>query len=366
MQRIKILHLLTLSDLGGAERMVLSLGSSLNRKHFNSAIACLQGGGLLESEAHRLGLPFFTLPSSIPAAFYRLVKLLRNEKIDLLQTHGARAEFLGACAGRVAGVKTISTLHDLYGFNNRYKVFLNRCCDPFIEHYVSVSEIGRRCAVERFGILPHRVQVIENGIELPIRVTQDRIDNLKRSLRIRDELLVVTVANLRPVKGHIHILRAVQSMSPEERRKFVFCFVGADQMNGELQRIAADMQVKDHIVFAGFQADISLYLGAADLFLLASEDEGLPLALLEAMAAACPVIACNVGGVAEVIQEGFNGLLIEPRSPQAIKEALLKLAAKAELRRMLGDKAAETAKARFSAENMVSKYAELYRRLVTA
>ncbi len=364
-KRVRVLHLLNLSDIGGAERMVLSLLGRLNRERFSAAVACLKGGGPLEAHVRALDLPFHVLPNHPLRAVLDLVSLLKKERVHLLQTHGARAELIGAAAGQAAGVRVISTLHDLYGFDSLAKVWSNRLANPFIERYVSVTERGRRLAVERFAVDPRRIEVIENGVEPPAPVAEELLIELRRSLGVGEGLLVIVVANLRPVKGHLHVLRAVQHMSDDERRRFTFCFIGADQMNGALQRAAVDLGVAEQVVFSGYRSNVAEYLQAADIFLLPSENEGMPMAVLEAMAAGCPVIAANVGGVAEAIDHGRNGLLIEPRSPQAIAEALLKLAADPELRLRLRANAAATAKERFSLDRMTRAFEDLYLRLGT-
>lgn len=345
--------------------MLLSLVKSLDARQFRACVACLHGGGRLEDEVRKLGIPFYAFDSRNPFLFIvKFRRIIQKEKIDLLQTHGARAELVGAWAAHIAGVRlVVSTLHDLYGFSSRAKILTNRSVNPFISRYISVTRAGYELAIKNFGIVRTRIQVIENGIDAAeLRQKQD-VAGLRRQLGIDDkESLIITVANLRPVKGHIHVLRAIGLMTAEERSGLTFCFVGADLSGGFLQRTAREMGVAGHILFAGFQENISVYLQAADMFLLPSESEGMPMAMLEAMAVGCPVIATDVGGVAEVIEDQQTGLLIPSRSPAAIKDAVLKLS-DGSLKSRLRTNAGKAINSRFSIERMVQEYQDLYRQL---
>jgi glycosyltransferase involved in cell wall biosynthesis len=365
-KRLHILQLINLSDIGGAEQMLLSLAKSLDPTNFRVGVACLHGGGRLGDEVQRLGLPFYSLEARNPFCLaLKFIRAIKQEKIDLVQTHGARAELLGSIIARLCGVRClISTLHDIFGFENRAKKFANHITDHFIDRYVAVSRIASDLAMKNFQISRPRIQIIENGIVAGQFWQKEETQTLYRQLGISPrQRMIVTVANLRPVKGHIHILRAVALMSSEERKELRFCFVGADFSGGEVQRAAKSLGVEDSIIFAGFQAEISLYLQAADVFLLASESEGSSFSILEAMAAGCPVIAANVGAIAEIIEDHENGILIPPKSPAAIKEAVLSLLSNQSLREKLCTRGLETVSSRFSLERMVQQYASLYQQV---
>jgi len=349
--------------MGGAERMVLSLAKSLDARLFRVSVACLNGGGTLLEQVRKHGFVGYSL--SDKHSFHFLITLLRimqEEKVDLVQTHGARAEFIGTLIGRLAGVPFIvSTLHDLYGFSNRGKYVFSRLTDPWITHYVSVTPMGRVLAMQKFKISQQRIDVIENGIDVGPLKNDQEVAKLRTHLSIAaDDCLILTVANLRPVKGHIHILQAIKMMTVEEREGLVFCFVGQDQSNGRLQQVVREWELSKTVKFAGFQKDIFPYLHAADLFLLSSESEGMPMAVLEAMSVSCPVIATNVGGIVKMIENEQTGLLIPPCSATAIRKAVLKLSSDVGLRRKLALNALVQVQRRFSVERMAQKYQNLY------
>ncbi len=359
---MKILHITHLSDIGGAEKMVLDLAAQCDSKRFDLSITSMHGEGILSAKARELGITFHTVGGTQPLVFWRnFPKLLKQEKFDIIQTHGARAEITSVLAKSYRVPHVISTLHDVHGFEHKGKKLFTTLARPWIDMWVAVSPIIEQGALSEFKLPAHKVKMIENGVDIS-SINQNRVKNIREKHGIpEDQILILSVANLRPVKGHTHIIKGMQNLSKQERERFRFVFVGKDQASGVYQQLAQDLGVQDCIIFAGFQERVADYLKAADIYLLASESEGLPLSLLEGMASKTPAIATAVGGIPAVIEHEKNGLLIEPSQPSVIMEAVRRLANDASFGQRLAEGGYRTVVDRLTVERMVARYQELYR-----
>ena len=195
-----------------------------------------------------------------------------------------------------------------------------------VDLYISNSEAGRQTTIKREGISPEKIVTIYNGIDLT-KFDKPELD--KDSLRTTYGLapstqVVGVVANLRSMKGHADVIAALPAIV-EQIPDVAFMFVGRDNMNGEIQRLAQESGLSEYIIFTGFNSEVRPFYQLFDLFLLPSTWEGCPVSILEAMAMKKPVVATAVGGIPELVVDGQTGLLIPPHNPVAIAEAIVSL-----------------------------------------
>lgn len=360
---MKILQLTNLSDIGGAEKMVLNLVTHIDRAKFDVAVASLDGRGALAQRVRSLGLSYIDLQVRHPFRFLRTAPwLLRENRFALIQTHGARAEFVGAWLAKMAGVgHVISTIHDVYGMEHRCKALLTRATAHRIKRWVAVTPVIKEMALSQFHLPGKSITLIENGIPFNDSERAGNVEDIRQTYQIPEQVsIILSVANLRPIKGHQHILRAIKLFDVETRRKLKFMFVGDDQSHGVYQRMARELGVADQVIFVGFVDDVRPFLAAADIFLLTSESEGLPLSLLEAMAARLPVVASRVGGIPFAVRHNDSGLLIPPGSPESIHQSILELVTNRRLCEKIALNAQQTAMSRFSVARMVKDYEAIY------
>lgn len=359
---MKILQLTNVSDIGGAEKMVLNLVTHINRDKFDVSVASLDGRGNLAHKVRSQGLFHIDLQVRHPFRFLRKAPLfLRENRFDFIQTHGARAEFLGAWLGKLAGIRhVISTIHDVYGMEHRLKVVLTRVTTRRIDRWVAVTPMIKEMAIKKFHVPAKSIELIESGISFNDSELAD-VEDIRKKYQIpQDVTIILSVANLRPVKGHQHILRAITLFDVEIRRKVKFMFVGVDQSHGIYQKMARDLGVAEQVIFVGFVDDVKPYLAAANIFLLASESEGLPLSLLEAMAARLPVVASRVGGIPFAVRHNDSGVLIPPGSAESIHQTILQLIGNQQQCEAMALNAQQIVRSRFSTEKMVKYYEALY------
>jgi glycosyltransferase involved in cell wall biosynthesis len=361
--RVKVAHLLISGDVAGGQLVALQLARALRDRGGDAIFVAPERGPFAEradgfathvvdvSRLHRVG------------GVRTLATLLRDERVDVLHTHTlAAANALGRLAARRAGVPVVSHLHIENHFRSATKPVL-RFADNLTARsaaaLVAVSEDTKR-AYERQGY-PHRIEVVYNGVELDGTGPA----GLRAELGIpHDAPLVGEVGRLCDVKGQRELIEALTQV-PDARA----VLVGADLEHGgayeaDLERTAERLGVRDRVVFAGRRENAAALLAELDVFALPSWTEGLPLVVLEAMAQRRPVVATPVGGTPEVVVDGETGLLVPPRNPDALADALRRLLADADLRRRMGDAGYERVRTRFSADAMTSRMLEIYDEVV--
>jgi glycosyltransferase involved in cell wall biosynthesis len=216
----------------------------------------------------------------------------------------------------------------------------------------------------RRGLSAKKLVVIDNGIDLT-RFSQQKLNgSLKRTFHFDQQATVVgTVGRLSAEKGHICLLEAARTVIdsfPEVR----FLLVGDGPLRSELEEKVAQFNLTGKIVFAGRRKDIPDLLSILDIFVLPSSKEGLPMALLEAMAAHLPVVATPVGAISKVITHGDTGLLVQPANPNELADAILTLLENRQLADTIATNAQRKVHAAFSAKTMTSNYLDLYKRLL--
>ena len=225
-----------------------------------------------------------------------------------------------------------------------------------IQQVIAVSEAVRRFCVLEQGIPPERVQVIPNGVELDrfATVWEQRVAK-RAELGLEGGFVILSIARLQPVKGLTDLIRAVGLLRNRVDRPLLLV-VGGGPQKAELDRLVATAGLAGLVRLEGEVSDPRPYLAAADVFALASTREGLPNALLEAMAAGLPIVATRVGGVPEAVEDGISGLLVHPGNPEALAEAIVRLWKDPEMRRQLGANASRRVGECFSAETSFRSY----------
>src|SRR5262249_49773077 len=217
---------------------------------------------------------------------------------------------------------------------------------------------------EQAGIPPGRIEVIPNGVPLDAKTPAAALSVLRESLDIDQHHRVVgTVGSLYPVKGHKYLIDAMPSVLgrfPDT----VFVIVGQGGLRDELEAHAVRLGLASHLRFLGHREDIQNILSICDIFVLPSLSEGMPLALLEAMAAGLPAVATGVGGVVEVLDDRQTGLVIPPRASDALADKVITLLSDPPLAKELGEAAQHLVAGRFSLDGMVRAYESVYSELI--
>lgn len=365
----KVLHLVEDLRIGGLERVIASIVLGLDRAEYEVHVWCLTRGGEIAEELIEKGVSvrvFGMHTYHNPLHVFALSRLIRKEDIHILHTHG----YFGSSFGRLAAILArtpvvISHVHTTYhGFSKR-NLIMERFLSLFTDRIVCVSQAVRDFVVGVEGISERRTCLIYNGVGESRRSKGDTSFNIDRT-RFgfeAEDLVVITVASLTPHKGH-QVLIDAAGMVSKRHENLRWLLVGDGPLRDSLESYARELQLSSRVVFTGQQRDIAPFLQLADLFVLPStEREGLGIALIEAMAAGLPVIGTRLGGIPEVIDDGVNGILVEPGSAGELAGAMEKLATGNEMRRKMGRAGRGMYEGKFTIERMNREIDALYKRL---
>lgn len=363
-KRPRVLLLVTELDRGGAERVVADLAASIDRLQFDVTVATLWPGGDLASEIRRGGTPVISLGAGRhrdPRFVLSLARILAARGFDVVHSHLALAGLVARMAVRAHGsIAEIYTEHSAPGTYSRVARLLNCVSLRLPEEVVAVSfEVRRSWAGMRCGRSRGAV-VVHNGVFVPDEPrSEDTRRRVRAALGIRgDAPVIVTVANLLPPKGHELLLEAFVGVAPTLPPYLVI--VGEGPLRRQLEGKAADLGISDRAIFLGTRRDVPEILQAADVFALPSVTEGLPIALLEAMARGTPSVATRVGGIPEVIVDGQSGFLVAAGNVSELRARLNQLLTSPDLRSRIGQAGRDRILARFEVSGMTRQYEKIY------
>jgi sugar transferase (PEP-CTERM/EpsH1 system associated) len=364
-EEIAILHLITELNTGGAEKALSRLLTHLNRERFSPTVACLYGGdGTVAQEIRALAIPVVDLGMRGRKwridAFWRLYRLLRRKRPVILHTWMFHANIPGRVLGHLAGVPIVIGSERTMGQESRFRYALNRLTIPLTDQVLCVSQQVADFVVQEVGIPRHKTLVVPNGIDVRNFEHLPAKQQARAMLRLSFErMLIGTVARLDPVKRLDVLLQAMQSLSD-----VYAVVVGDGPERAQLEAMSERSGLAGRVHFAGQQDEVRTWLAALDVFVLSSDWEGMPNAVLEAMAAGLPVVATAIGGMPQLVVDGVTGLLVPPRDPDALARAITRLLREPDLRHQMGQAGRERVKKRFTVERMVSKTEALYRELI--
>jgi glycosyltransferase involved in cell wall biosynthesis len=361
-----VLHLIETGGPGGAERMLVSLVERLDAARYRS-IVCLPYRGWLRTELESRGFETIVLPQRGVADvrwFSGVLQLIKEYRVALMHAHEFAMNTYGTLVSLVAGAPLIGTVHGKNYYPERWR---RRVAYRWVARravMVAVSEDLKGFLCRRLGICHQNIVTLYNGVDCD--AYQPRTG---ASCAIRNELglagrpVIGTIGNLYSVKGQQYLLDAA-TLVTRAVPDATFVILGRGDLLDMLKERARALGIEKRVMFLGYREDVAALLQAIDVFVLPSLSEGLPLALLEAMAAAKPLVATEVGGIPEVVVDGETGFLVPPKNPEALAEKILLLLTDAELARRLGRHARLRVEERFSIASMVRAYEALYARCI--
>lgn len=380
---MKIVHLISSGGFYGAENMLHNLLAGLRELSADVSLCVFsnQDGSIPEiaSRSAELGIDVTLIPCNGRFDLHsvrQLRRILVCAGIDVLHTHGYKADLYGFLATRSTGIRIVATCHNWTHGSRALSVYamLDKFCLRAFDSVVAVSaQVANE--LRQSGVPLDRLRQIANGVAVPgaaVRtVAADSacaklVDSPGETAKIwlEDELekefvTVAVASRLVADKGISEFLYAArEGLTVCPAARFTVAGDGPDRERFEAE--AAALGISHAVTFPGFVADMAALYRSIDLFVLPSLREGLPMSLLEAMAAGKAVIATRVGAIPDVIEDNQTGLLVEPGDREALAEAMKQLLRNRMLREALGVKARHTIHRSWSAEAMSSKYLALY------
>ena len=385
-KKIKILRIISRLAVGGSTYHAIVLTAHQDKEVFDCVLVRGTEGeteGSMLEFARQKGLksicyiPEMERKVSLKRdilAFWKLFCLIRREKPDIVDTHQSKAGALGRLAAFLAGTKvTIHTIHGhvFYDFFGKLKssliVLVERLLARHSSLLVAVSENVRKEILAFKVGTPEKVITIPYGIELDKYLSIDgHRGDLRRELGLSEmDIVIGNVQRLVPTKGHRYLFKSIQLLK-EIRPEVRFVIAGDGEMRGELEQLAENLGLKENIYFLGFREDVDNIYADSDALIFPSLTEGAPFAIIEALASARPVVATDVGGISELIDDGRCGFVVPAKDPRALTEALLKLIRDEGLRKSFGENARSKVYPHLSHTRLVKDMEKIYLELVNS
>jgi glycosyltransferase involved in cell wall biosynthesis len=319
----------------------------------------------MTERAEAAGLPVWIMPlrPGLDLAWvFAFARRLRRERIDVFHSHEFAMNVFGGAAALLARVPALSTIHGRsYASERTRRVLAYRALRRLGIPIIAVSEDLAGFLAQALKLARSSLAVVHNGIPLPPLVPAAERTARRAAARSAigvpaDGPLLVAVGNLYPVKDHATLLRAFAQL-PGAR----VAIAGRGEEEARLRELAAELGLSDRLHLLGLRDDIETVLAAGDVFVQPSLSEGLPLAVLEAMAASLPVVATRVGGVAEAVEDGETGYLVPSADPAGLAAALRRVLEASDRGAAFGALGRRRAETEFSVAVMADRYRALYR-----
>jgi glycosyltransferase involved in cell wall biosynthesis len=289
-----------------------------------------------------------------------LMRVIKSEQVQLLNTHSSRDSWSGGVAGRLTGIKIIRTRH----ISSKLKPgpFTKLVYGPLNDGVVTTGNFIKEQLVREIGLSPLKIFSIPTGIDVSVFSDADG-EKVRREFGIGEgEPVIGIAAALRSWKGHTYILRAM----PEVLRRFPkarLLIAGEGDMAPGLEAFSKKLKIRESVIFAGHREDVPQLIAAFDISVMASfASEGIPQFALQSMAAGKPLVGTAVGGIPEVVREGVNGYIVPPKDSGALADAILKLLSDPDKARGMGLLGRKMALEGHTKERMLDDMEALYRK----
>lgn len=369
----KIAHITLRMEPGGIEQLIVNFARNVDADQFEIKVYCLDGGGVLLNDIHAIGFESAVLNRQ-PGFDWRLIRslarLLHRDGMDIVHSHNEGAHFYGALAARLARVKgVITTEHSRNYIEDRLVVrrMEKRVLSMITDRWICVSRELADISVHEDGLSPQKVTVLTNGIDIDRFIPPPDAEAVLAALREEIGLspadkLVLMVARLHPIKNHDLLIRALETLKGVMDDVHLL-FVGDGELKNDLMALADSLGVRERVHFLGYRPDAERFLWLSDIFVLCSRTEGMPLSLLEALAAKTPVLITEGANRAGLIADGVNGKVVAGDAA-ALAGGMREILQSPEVWRARSEEAFAVVQQRFSLKSMVRGYEAVYRKLL--
>lgn len=354
-------------DYGGLQKVVTHLILNIDRTRYNSVVFCLDRGGLNLNDLESIGIPCFILnrkPVKFDfMLFLKLVKLLKKSKVNLIHANSGCA-FYAALASLVTRIPAVFTDHGRPVINEkRSRLLEDKLASIIFKKYISVSKSLTDFLINHLKINKNKIITIFNGVDtnkFKPRSFKEK-SALRRTFGIGENQIVLGyIGRFDPIKNLTFLIDIIKKLKTTGSNKIKLFLVGDGHDRQRLEIYTESNNLKDSIVFTGYQSDTNTMLSLFDIFILPSLSEGFSIALLEAMASGLPVIASNVGDNSVLVRSNINGLICECNDYECFLNAISQMSNDNKYRLELGKKSRNLTIREFSLAKMIQEYQNLY------
>ncbi len=368
---IKVLNIISDSNIGGAGRCVLTFLKYFDRANFNSEVV-VPTGSLLIPEINKLGIKTIEADSIAEKSFSidaikELKKIIKASGCDIVHTHGNMS---GRIAGKQCGKKVVYTRHSVFPVSPKISKGIGKKINGMVNMYyaddiIAVAEAAKENLTDS-GIAPERVKVILNGVEPQKRASDETIFESRKKYGIEnDDFVVGIMARIEEVKGHIYLIEAAEKITAQGK-KIKVLIIGTGALEESLKKTVKNKGLENTVIFTGFIKNVNEVLSILDVQANASfGTEATSLSLLEGMSLGIPAVVSNYGGNPGVIAHGENGYIFKLKDSEDMAKYIMKLMDEPETYKYMQNKSIEIFNSKFTAEiyarNIEKVYTELMR-----
>jgi len=346
---------------GGSESLARDLALRLDRSRFRSSMCAMDIGGPVADDLQRAAIPFYIIGRR-PGFDWRLIpklyRLFHREQVDIVQTHHLTQLIYGGVGARLAGAVLVHVEHEYFTLMSTRAKRRLRVLALLCQRVVAVGDEVGAFLLREVGLNSSRVTVIRNGVDVTRYSPQVREPRETFGLSTEDRL-IGHVARLEAEKDQKTLLFAFRSvLDTYPNAKLVI--VGDGSLRGDLEKEAKSLGIARRVGFLGLRKDVADLLPHFEVFVLSSVKEGLPLAILEAMACGRPVVATSVGELPQLIRNGVTGLTVRPGDPASLAGAITAILERRDWAENMGRAARQLIEEKFNLTFTVSRYQALY------
>ena len=366
--KIKVLHVLNSLQVGGLENGVVNLVNNLDAQRFKHSICCIDSIGPM-AERIKQPVSIFSMEKGNKRDYLislKIARLINRVKPDIVHTRNWSA-IDGVIGARLAGKRAV--IHGEHGREstdpegkNVKRKKIRKALNPWISRFVAVSNELKHWLIHDVGISPEKMTQIINGVDTDtIKPPENRAQSKSEMGFSPDTFVVGIVGRLDPVKDHETLLRAFKiAHERHNSSKLALIIIGAGPLDEELKAIAGKLDISDIVKFTGERDDVMQLYNCMDVYVLPSVAEGISNTILEAMASGLPVIASNVGGNLELVDQKRTGFFFSPGKCEELARLFGRYLDNDSLVREHGLNSRKRVVSEFSIHNMTDKYAALY------
>ena len=355
---------------GGAQKLIVSFAEGvLKRSDIRLTVVCFRGKETqFYNDLQEMGVRVVTFSGRSLAdisRLYRVNKFVRQENFDVIHTHLSTSSIIGVLVGVLNGIPVISTIHSTRLAARVKGHPLRKTLQILILRWATtrVVAVGHEVALRNEGTLKRTLDVIPNAVPLINALDEEDRLALRKSLMTEiDASLVISVGSLNEAKGFHDLIQAFVDVH-EHHPSALLVIAGGGELFDVLQQLIADNGLSGSVKLLGQRGDVPALLAASDLFVSSSHWEGLPVAVLEAMAAGLPVIATEVGDTPNVLVEEA-GVIVPPKEPALLGQAMNELLSNPERMQVMGQTGRNHVRTSYSLEEWIDKLNRLYRKVL--